>query len=134
MKILFCLAITLATPNTFADEAADRSFARKFISYRLKNKVSALRTAEAFAKQTKKTPEQILKRFVTVQFSLDKHADLAVVYGLEAFQDLGHSYDSALAQVSDLTGQMTSTVNSMNENSRFNARRSTASRSARLDP
>ncbi len=109
-----------------ADQVADKTFANKFLSYKIKNKTSVLQTAEAFAKQSKKTPEQLIARFVGAQFSMEKNADLAVVYGLEGFQDVGHSFDEALEKISDLTGQMPSTLQAMNETSRFKSKRDTA--------
>lgn len=128
--ISFTVSSLIAIP-TFAADAADKTFVRKFLNYKAKAKSSTLKTAEIFAKQQKKTTEQILNRFVRAQFSQDKNSDLAVVYGLEAFQEQGLSFEQALIKVSDLTGQMTSTLEAMNRNSRFKPSRETASGKAR---
>lgn len=130
IRLISFAVMTLLSLPVAADTVADKAFANKFLSYKIKNKVSTLKTAEAFAKQYRRSTDQILNRFVRAQFSMEKNADLAVVFGLEAFQEQGHSFNTALNKVSDLTGQMTSTLEAMNNTSRFNPKRETASNSA----
>jgi|GEM_PF-7063986 len=121
------IALSLFSLPATADEVADQNFARKFMTIKAKNRISTLKTAEFLAQQYKKTTDQILNRFISAQFSHGKNAELAVVYGLEAFQEQGHSFDQALTKVSDLTGQMTSTLEAMNNSSRQSLKRETAS-------
>ena len=111
--------------------SADEIFARRFLNYRAKNKISTLRTAEAFAKAQKKPVEQILNRFIAAQWSSGRNSELAVVYGLEAFREKGLSLEEALTKVSDLTGQMTTTLEAMNANSKY---RTSARSSASTKP
>jgi hypothetical protein len=130
-KLILCLmsfaVMSLVSLNAAADSAGDQSFVRKFLSYKAKNKISALKTAEVFARQYKKSTDQILARFIGTQFAQGSNSDLAVVYGLEAYREQGMTMEQALAKVSDLTGQMPSTLEAMNNTSRFNVKRETAS-------
>jgi len=112
VTLLASLILTGLTMGTAAD-SADEVFTRKFLSYKAKNKISALKTAELFAQQQKKTTEQVLNRFISAQWVSAKNSELAVIFGLEAFLEQGLSYEEALTKVSDLTGQMTTTLQAM---------------------
>ncbi len=100
----------------------DHAFLKKFLNYRAQNKTSTLKTAESLAAQYKKSTDQILARFIRTQFSEGKNPELAVVFGVEAFLEQGLSMEQSLSKVSDLTGQMTTTLESMYNSSRFNKR------------
>ncbi len=119
MALISFVAFSLTGLPAAAD--SDRMFAAKFLNYKIKNKLSALQTAETLANRYKKSPEQMISRFIRSQFEQPKHPDLAIVYGIEAFREQGLTHEQALTKVSDLIGQLPETVEAMNNTSRFKA-------------
>lgn len=125
MSLISFLTMIVTLPTAASEN--DRAFISKFLNYRVKKNVSTLRTAETFAKHYKKSADQMLARFIRVQFSEGKRPELAVIYGVEAFLDQGLTMEESLAKISDLTGQMVSTLEGMYNSSRSNDKRETAS-------
>lgn len=112
------LAFTLVSSVAVAG-VSDESFIQQFSSYRAKNQISPLRTAQALAATMKLKPLQVLNRYVSAKWiAKGKFGGLssqqwAVIDGVDSYIEMGLSHEEALSKVSDLTGQMTETLESI---------------------
>jgi hypothetical protein len=103
----------LAVPEAHAG-SNDAAFLRKFTSYRAKNRLSTYQAAKAIAAKTKRTPDLILKRYISASYEAGNTAqEMGVVYGVDAFKESGLSHQVALTRVSDIVGQLTDTLDAV---------------------
>jgi hypothetical protein len=109
-KIFLTAALTVFCLSANA-ELSDAAFVAQFAKYRMAHRISTLKTVQAFAAQNKMKPEVVLKRYISVQWATGASGQRdAVMSGLEAYEQSGKTHAQALEKISEIVGQLDSTL------------------------
>ncbi len=119
--------LTFLVSSVAGATGKDATYVSRFEKIQSKNKFSTYQTAAWIGKKTKKNAEAVLRRYISASWSVGNQQ--AIARGIDALKEAGKSHDEAVTLVSDVVGQLTSTVEAMyRQNSNATPRKSTPTR------